>query len=70
MGTLVTALVVLVILIFLAFSIVKIVNEYERAVMFRLCRVVGARGPGVFVLVPVVVSVVIVDLGMVIMEVA
>ena len=68
-GTLVTALVVLVILIFLAFSIVKIVNEYERAVIFRLGRVVGARGPGIFFLLPVVDRMVKVDLRTVTMDV-
>ena len=68
-GTLVTALVVLVILIFLAFSIVKIVNEYERAVIFRLGRVVGARGPGIFFLLPAVDRMVKVDLRTVTMDV-
>jgi regulator of protease activity HflC (stomatin/prohibitin superfamily) len=33
---------------------VKIVNEYERGVIFRLGRLVGARGPGLFFIIPVV----------------
>ena len=41
------------ILLFLAAS-VKIVLEYERAVIFRLGRCVGAKGPGVFFIIPVI----------------
>ena len=31
---------------------VKIVPEYERGVLFRLGRLVGARGPGLFLIIP------------------
>jgi regulator of protease activity HflC (stomatin/prohibitin superfamily) len=41
------------ILIFFAMS-VKIVKEYERGVIFRLGRCVGAKGPGIFFIVPVI----------------
>jgi len=41
-----------VIVLFLASSI-KIVQEYERGVIFRLGRCIGARGPGVFFVLPV-----------------
>ncbi len=41
------------ILLFLASS-VKIVLEYERAVIFRLGRCVGAKGPGVFFIIPII----------------
>ena len=36
------------------FFVVKVVQEYERAVIFRLGRLVtgGARGPGVFFVIP------------------
>ena len=33
---------------------VKIVNEYERGVIFRLGRLIGPRGPGLFILIPFV----------------
>src|SRR5438067_457912 len=36
------------------FYSVKIVSEYERGVIFRLGRLVGARGPGLFVILPIV----------------
>ena len=32
---------------------VRILNEYERAVVFRLGRVIGAKGPGLVLLVPI-----------------
>jgi len=38
--------------IILISSAVKIVNEYERGVIFRLGRLVGAKGPGLFFIVP------------------
>jgi len=40
-----------IVLILIANS-VKIVNEYERGVIFRLGRLVGARGPGLFFIIP------------------
>jgi regulator of protease activity HflC (stomatin/prohibitin superfamily) len=42
-----------VVVLFLATSI-KIVQEYERGVIFRLGRCVGAKGPGVFFVIPVI----------------
>ena len=42
-----------IVVLFLATSI-KIVQEYERGVIFRLGRCVGAKGPGVFFVVPVI----------------
>lgn len=52
---------VIVLAIILAYS-VRIVKEYERAVVFRLGRVVGAKGPGLIVIVPFVDRVRMVDL--------
>ncbi|MDA8162889.1 MAG: slipin family protein [Desulfobacteraceae bacterium] len=34
-------------------SAIRIMNEYERAVVFRLGRVINAKGPGIIILVPV-----------------
>lgn len=45
----------------LAFSI-RIVKEYERAVIFRLGRLVGVKGPGLFLIIPVIDSMMTVDL--------
>ena len=50
-----------IILLFLL-SGIRIVKEYERGVIFRLGRLVGARGPGIFYVIPIIESMVVVDL--------
>ncbi len=60
-GAVIGGLIALFVLIILASSI-KIVKEYERAVIFRLGRVVGARGPGLFFIIPIFEKAWIVDL--------
>jgi regulator of protease activity HflC (stomatin/prohibitin superfamily) len=45
--------VVIAVIAFLA-SAIKVVKEYERAVIFRLGRSTGAKGPGIFFVVPVI----------------
>ncbi len=46
-------IVILVILAFLVItSAIKVVQEYERGVIFRLGRLVGAKGPGLFFIIP------------------
>jgi len=59
----------LVILLVLVFSAVKVVQEYERGVVFRLGRLVGARGPGLILLIPGVERMVKVDLRVVTLDV-
>jgi regulator of protease activity HflC (stomatin/prohibitin superfamily) len=51
-GGLFVLLVVVVVLVFA--NSVKIVQEYERAVIFRLGRCVGAKGPGIFFVFPII----------------
>jgi len=51
-----------VIIILFLLSGIRIVREYERGVIFRLGRLVGARGPGLFYIIPIVESMVVVDL--------
>jgi regulator of protease activity HflC (stomatin/prohibitin superfamily) len=41
---------------------IKILREYERGVIFRLGRLIGAKGPGIFFLIPIVDKMVRVDL--------
>lgn len=48
---------------------IKIVTEYERGVIFRLGRLVGAKGPGLFLIIPFVDRMVKVDLRVVTMDV-
>ncbi|WP_324189309.1 SPFH domain-containing protein [Nocardia otitidiscaviarum] len=59
---------VVVVLMMLAAAI-RIVNEYERGVIFRLGRVIGAKGPGLFFIIPVVDRMVKVSLRTVTMDI-
>src|SRR5215213_1391853 len=67
------AIVVVIAAIFVVsviFSAIKIVKEYERGVIFRIGRVQGGpKGPGLFILLPVVDRMVKIDLRTVTMEV-
>ncbi len=58
-----------VLVIFFLYSAIKILNEYERGVIFRLGRVIGAKGPGLIILIPVIDKMVRVDLRVVAMDV-
>jgi len=57
-----------VVLVLLPMAI-KIVPEYERGVIFRLGRLVGAKGPGLFLIIPFVDRMVKVDLRVITMDV-
>jgi regulator of protease activity HflC (stomatin/prohibitin superfamily) len=50
-------------------SAVKIVQEYERGVIFRLGRVQGAKGPGLFFIIPIIDRMVRVDLRTITLDV-
>lgn len=52
--TLISVMIIIVSLPFSLFFCIKVVQEYERAVIFRLGRLVtgGARGPGIFFIIP------------------
>ncbi|MGK5083077.1 slipin family protein [Bdellovibrionota bacterium FG-1] len=51
------------------FLSVKVLNEYERGVIFRLGRIIGAKGPGLIILIPIVDRMVRVDLRTITMDV-
>jgi regulator of protease activity HflC (stomatin/prohibitin superfamily) len=63
-------LIVLIVLVvmFLA-SAIRILNEYERGVIFRLGRVIDTKGPGLIILIPVVDRMVKVDMRTITMDV-
>jgi len=67
-GIVIGVVVVIVVLIIVPMA-VKIVTEYERGVIFRLGRLVGARGPGLFLIIPFIDRMVKVDLRVVTMDV-
>src|SRR5260370_650312 len=70
MPSIIVVLVAIVVVAFLIVSsAVKIVQEYERGVIFRLGRLVGARGPGLILLIPGVERMRKVDLRIVTLEV-
>jgi regulator of protease activity HflC (stomatin/prohibitin superfamily) len=61
---------VVAVILFILTSAIKIVKEYERGVIFRLGRVQGrAKGPGLFILIPVVDKMVKVGLRTVTLDV-
>src|SRR6266702_543406 len=65
-GLIYSVLVVLVIiLLFLALSGVRVVQQYERGVIFILGRLTGAKGPGLFWVPPIITRMVKVDLRIV-----
>lgn len=63
-----TITVIAFLILFLSMA-VKILNEYERGVIFRLGRVIGTKGPGLILLIPIVDRMVKVDLRTVTMDV-
>ena len=68
MNPVIIGVIALVLLILIPMT-VKIVTEYERGVIFRLGRLVGARGPGLFLIIPFVDKMTKVDLRVVTMDV-
>jgi len=61
--------IIIVIVLAIASSAIKIVQEYERGVIFRLGRLVGAKGPGLFFIIPFVDRMVKVDLRVITLDV-
>jgi regulator of protease activity HflC (stomatin/prohibitin superfamily) len=61
--------VVIVLLVVLATQIFKVLNEYERGVIFTFGRFTGVKGPGLILLIPLVQRMVKVDLRVVVLDV-
>ncbi|HZP43452.1 MAG TPA: slipin family protein [Candidatus Binatia bacterium] len=59
----------LIVVVVLLASAIKILREYERAVVFRLGRLVGVRGPGLVLIIPGIEKVVRIDLRTITMDV-
>jgi len=60
--------IIILIILFLTAAL-RILNEYERGVIFRLGRVIAAKGPGLIILIPVVDKMVRVGLRLIAMDV-
>jgi regulator of protease activity HflC (stomatin/prohibitin superfamily) len=59
----------LVVVILLLSQSVKIIREYERVVIFRLGRFSGVKGPGLFLIIPIIDKVMLIDLRVVTIDV-
>jgi regulator of protease activity HflC (stomatin/prohibitin superfamily) len=64
-----TVIVVVVLTIFFLSSALRILNEYERGVIFRLGRVIKAKGPGLIILIPIIDKMMKVSMRLVAMDV-
>lgn len=60
---------IIIIGVFILASAIRILREYERGVIFRLGRLVGAKGPGLIILIPLIDRMVKVTLRTVAMDV-
>jgi regulator of protease activity HflC (stomatin/prohibitin superfamily) len=68
-GTIITIIIFLVLVVPLLYLAIKIVREYQRLVIFRLGRCIGAKGPGLVLLIPFIDQPVWVDLRELFLEV-
>jgi regulator of protease activity HflC (stomatin/prohibitin superfamily) len=59
----------IVFLILILVSAIKVVQEYERGVIFRLGRLQGAKGPGLFFIIPIIDRMTKVDLRVVTLDI-
>src|ERR1700761_727836 len=66
---------VVAVVVFIALAVIvpqalRILREYERGVVFRLGKLIGAKGPGIIFLIPIVDKMVKMDLRVVTIDVA
>ena len=61
--------VVVVFVLFLLASMIRVLREYERGVIFRLGRAIGTKGPGLIILIPIIDRMVKVSLRVIAMDV-
>ncbi len=69
MGEYFPVLVIIGLVVAVLFSMIKVLNEYERGVIFRLGRIIDTKGPGLIVLFPVIDKMVKVSLRTITMDV-
>jgi len=60
---------IIIILVFFLSTSIRVLNEYERGVIFRLGRVISAKGPGLIILIPVIDKMVKVSLRLIVIDV-
>ncbi len=64
-----TPIVIIVLVVMFLASAIRVLNEYERAVIFRLGRIIDTKGPGIILLIPIVDKMVKVDMRTITMDV-
>lgn len=64
-----TVIAIIILTVFFLSAAIRILNEYERGVIFRLGRVIKAKGPGLIILIPIVDKMVKVSMRLVVMDV-
>jgi len=64
-----TIIIIVVLGLIILFKAIRVVREYERGVVFRLGRLLRAKGPGIFLLIPFIDNMVKVELRTVTMDV-
>src|SRR5512137_492828 len=69
MGSIIPIIIISIFVLIVLAASVRVVNEYERGVVFRLGRYVGVRGPGLILLIPFIERMVNVALRVVTMDV-
>ena len=62
-------IVLIILIVMFLFAAIRVLDEYERGVIFRLGRVINAKGPGLIILIPVIDRIVKVSLRLVTMDV-
>jgi regulator of protease activity HflC (stomatin/prohibitin superfamily) len=62
MDPLLLTVIILAVILFFLFSSIRVVQQYERGVIFTLGRLIGAKGPGLFLVVPFISRMMKVDL--------
>ncbi len=69
LANLISTLLLIFVIFFIVSSAIRIVREYERGVVFRLGRLIGAKGPGLIILIPIIDKMVKVDLRTITLDV-
>lgn len=64
-----TAIAIVILVALFLSSAIRVLNEYERGVIFRLGRVIKAKGPGLIILIPIIDKMVKVSMRLVAMDV-
>ncbi|HPD33300.1 MAG TPA: slipin family protein [Bacteroidota bacterium] len=62
-------IILILIVLFLLLASIRVIAEYERAVIFRLGRLIGFKGPGLFILIPFIDRMVKVSLRTITMDI-